>query len=614
METDLRDAPERQRSLRAAFDHSWNLLNKPERETFAALSVFHGSFTRQAAQQVAGASPRELMALVDKSLLHRLAEGRYEVHELLRQYAAEQLAASPDGEPAARDRHSVHYAAALERWAADLKGPRQQEALAEIEDEIEDARAAWGWAVERGQVDQLDQAMEGLGLFYDWHTRYEEGETAFHAAAEAMATAKEALPATPVEKLRTWVNTLSWQGLFAFRWGHADQARECLGQGMDLLDRPPLADRDARRERAYLLGVMGDVENWSGDRREARELYAQSMALYRALGDRWGLAHALNRMARASQGQGAFDQARQFAQEALSLHRALGAPRGIACSLGELGWSLQFMGSFEEAARLERESIALARGTDDRSALAYGLESLAGTLGWQGALAESLSVREECLALWDDLGDTHERAHINGELGLAKASLGHYKDGRRHIEQGLALAREIDDRYGIGANLLWLGLVTLAKERYVEAQQHLQESVAVFRAYGDRSAIICPLAALGGAEGRLGQLTEAREHLCEALRMAAEIRDQLTMMMALPFAALLLADRGEVERAVEVYALASRFPCIANTRLWEDIAGKHIAAVAATLPAAVVAAAQERGQARDLWATVEELLAEWEKT
>ena len=239
METDLRDAPERQRSLRAAFDHSWNLLNKPERETFAALSVFHGSFTRQAAQQVAGASPRELMALVDKSLLHRLAEGRYEVHELLRQYAAEQLAASPDGEPAARDRHSVHYAAALERWAADLKGPRQQEALAEIEDEIEDARAAWGWAVERGQVDQLDQAMEGLGLFYDWHTRYEEGETAFHAAAEAMATAKEALPATPVEKLRTWVNTLSWQGLFAFRWGHADQARECLGQGMDLLDRPP---------------------------------------------------------------------------------------------------------------------------------------------------------------------------------------------------------------------------------------------------------------------------------------------------------------------------------------------------------------------------------------
>ena len=168
LETDLRDAPERQRSLRAAFDHSWNLLNKPERETFAALSVFCGGFTRQAAQQVAAASPRELMALADKSLLHRTPGGRYEVHELLRQYAAEQLAASPDGEPAARDRHSVHYAAALERWAADLKGPRQQAALKEIEAEVEDARAAWDWAVEQEQLNRLDQAMEGLGLFYDW--------------------------------------------------------------------------------------------------------------------------------------------------------------------------------------------------------------------------------------------------------------------------------------------------------------------------------------------------------------------------------------------------------------------------------------------------------------
>jgi predicted anti-sigma-YlaC factor YlaD len=82
----------------------------------------------------------------------------------------------------------------------------------------------------------------------------------------------------------------------------------------------------------------------------------------------------------------------------------------------------------------------------------------------------------------------------------------------------------------------------------------------------------------------------------------------------LPTIALFLANRGEVERAVELYALACRYPYVANARLWEDIAGKHIAAAAKTLPPEVVEAAQARGRARDLEATVRELLCELEET
>jgi hypothetical protein len=73
---------------------------------------------------------------------------------------------------------------------------------------------------------------------------------------------------------------------------------------------------------------------------------------------------------------------------------------------------------------------------------------------------------------------------------------------------------------------------------------------------------------------------------------------------------LLLADRGQAERAVELYALASRYPIVANSRWFEDVAGRHLAAVAAALPAEVCQAAQARGWARDLWATARELLAE----
>jgi hypothetical protein len=95
--------------------------------------------------------------------------------------------------------------------------------------------------------------------------------------------------------------------------------------------------------------------------------------------------------------------------------------------------------------------------------------------------------------------------------------------------------------------------------------------------------------------------------------MFAEIGGFLTLSLALPATALLLADQGEKEWAVELYALASRYPIVANSKWYEDIVGKHIEAIAATLPPDVVAAAQERGRARDLDATVAELLVELEK-
>ena len=92
--TSMRDVPERHRSLRAVIDQSWRLLTDEQRSAFSRLSVFRGSFDRSAAVAVTGADLRLLSELVSKSLLRRPDFGRFELHELLRQYAAEQLAAS----------------------------------------------------------------------------------------------------------------------------------------------------------------------------------------------------------------------------------------------------------------------------------------------------------------------------------------------------------------------------------------------------------------------------------------------------------------------------------------------------------------------------------------
>ncbi|MCZ7546442.1 MAG: AAA family ATPase [Anaerolineae bacterium] len=141
--TTMRDAPARHRSMRAVFDHSWRLLADEERAAFARLSVCRGGFTRAAAETVAGVSLDLLRRLGDKSLIRFNPDGaRYHVHELLRQYAAEQLEASGEDE-AARVAHLRYFAAFMAARGIDIKGRRQRAGLDETEADFQNVRAAW---------------------------------------------------------------------------------------------------------------------------------------------------------------------------------------------------------------------------------------------------------------------------------------------------------------------------------------------------------------------------------------------------------------------------------------------------------------------------------------
>jgi len=612
LESTLRDAPERQRSIHAVFDYSWKLLTEHEREVMQALSVFRGGFTRQAASEVADASLRDLMTLVDRSLLHRDAPSRgdrFEMHGLLGRYAAEKLAQSSTATQAAHDRHCATYAAALAQWAADLKGPPQQAALSEIEADIENVRAAWEWAVAQGDLEHLAQGMEGLARFYGWRVRYRDGESAFRIVEERLAGWKEGTSEASVGHLRVRALALAWQGRFCHRLGDTERARRLLQRSLDLLDSS--APADTSRERAFALGVMSSIEYLSGDRARAWQPAEQSLALYRTLGLRWEVAQALVGLGSTAQSLGQYDNAKLLLQEALEILRALGDQRGIVESLRYLGQPLMSQGQFEETERLRRESLAIAREMGDLALTSGELFFLAFTLAFEGEFAESRALLEECLAVTEDLGAGLHWTYLYSVLyiGWTEAHLGHYAQALVYLRRGLTLAQEADESWPIGEAFLDLGLVALAEARYSEGERWLDQSVAVLRV-GGPSDVGWPLGALAGAMRGLGRLPEARASLGEALQITAKLRDAFTPMFALPIAALLLADMGQAERAVEVYALASRYGFVANSKLWEDIAGREISALAATLPPDVVAAAQERGRARDLQATVEELLDE----
>jgi predicted ATPase/DNA-binding SARP family transcriptional activator len=232
LEADWRDVPGRQRSMRAVFDHSWNLLTGRERDVLAALSVFRGGFTHEAAYHVSGASLRELVALADQSLLdcvhprrmeftssqmeQRWVGGRYRLQELLRQYAEEKLCLSPVTAKRVRNRHSRYFAARLQEWAAALRSDRKQAALAEMDMEIMNAQAAWDWAVAQGKAARVYQMMEGLSLFHSLHGRSRGGESACqHAVGRLTSATPLAQRRGKGEVDRIPAKTLEWQSSFS---------------------------------------------------------------------------------------------------------------------------------------------------------------------------------------------------------------------------------------------------------------------------------------------------------------------------------------------------------------------------------------------------------------
>ncbi|MDT8307488.1 MAG: adenylate/guanylate cyclase domain-containing protein, partial [Anaerolineae bacterium] len=151
--------PRRQQSLRAIFDYSWQFLSPQERDVLRRLSVFRGGMQRDAAEQIAGASLPLLLALTDKSLLRRSPGGRYELLEVIRQYASEKLEADPKLAQETRRQHTTYYINFLHSYGQSLTGGRQREALAALSAERQNTLKAWERAIDTLDVEGIHRGL-----------------------------------------------------------------------------------------------------------------------------------------------------------------------------------------------------------------------------------------------------------------------------------------------------------------------------------------------------------------------------------------------------------------------------------------------------------------------
>ncbi len=434
--TRLRNVPGRHQSMQAVFNHSWNLLSPEEQAVFKRLAVFRGAFRRQAAEQVAGASLASLTALVDKSLLRWTPEGRYQVHELLRQYAAEHLARSPEDVAQVYDAHCAYYIDFLDRRRADVRGGRQQAAAAEIEEALENIRAAWQWAIQLGKVDEIQQAEETLDLFFQFRGRFLEATVAFEKAIQSLD--KQAPTATIKKTLIGPLINLSWFYIRVGRLAEAEAAAIRCRQLYQQLNIPPLpkytsdpqllfsilalirgdyadaaANAEAVRRRCQDHPNIGTLQTacyllaraalLRGDYETANQHIQQAHASTQTAGDDWFRAYCLIEMGNIATALKQYAAATEHYQAAYALRQELGEPEGQAVALNHLGQVALAQADFAGAEPLFEQSRTIYRDIGDRGGLATALAGLGRSAVGRGEVSAARLPFQEALRIVDEM-------------------------------------------------------------------------------------------------------------------------------------------------------------------------------------------------------------------
>ena len=231
--------------------------------------------------------------------------------------------------------------------------------------DIENINAAWDWAVQCGQLDRLECAVEVWVPSLLTGIR-KEGEPALQAAGDMLAKAEDRSPATSVDRLSLWTKVLAWQGVSCWWLGRVDTARQLMQQSLELLEHPALAGQDTRLQRAIALHAKGIVDYYTVDRDTAREPLERNLALYRVLGDRRWTADTLGALGTIARNTGPLETALRLHREALAIHRTLGVQEDIANDLVFLAVVLMQQGRYGQAENLHREAVAICEETGDR--------------------------------------------------------------------------------------------------------------------------------------------------------------------------------------------------------------------------------------------------------
>jgi predicted ATPase len=528
--TTHRDVPLRHRSMRAVFDHSWQLLSQGERALFSHLAVFRGGWTLAAAEQVADAALPALTALVDKSLvrqhsaepwaladrpeLNSTEEPRFFMLEPIREYALEQLATSQDAETI-RQRHAHYFTALAEAAAAQWDSPTAEAMVKQLDSEHDNLRAALRWVCDGGDHTIGLRLAGALRKFWQSRGLISEG--------------------------RDWLAVLL---------ARADTTVDAAGM---------VARLNATQAAAWLASNQHDFAH-------AGQLFEQSISLQRSLGGPAGDTQLLFNTALQARAAGHYHQAITLLEDAVTQHRARGdrgslSAGGLGLALYGLGLMFREQGEFARAAMLFEECIDLHRALGDREGAAQSLLALGDIARDQGNVALMRRYGEQSLGVFRELGVQWAIGFAVNNLALAASLEGELAHAFTLVEESVSLFRSLHADGSLAEVLITRGQIVQAQGDRVAAQAALTEALQLAWAVGPRLLVAAALEGLASMVVAQGH-AELAAHLLAAasalrVQMGTPVRpvDQAAVEQTLATARSTLGDDAFAAAWAEAQAL-----------------------------------------------------------
>ena len=468
---------DRQATLRAVFDWSWDLLSPAEKPALAQLSVFEGGFTLESVEGILDLSAYDdrpwpmdaLQSLVEKSFVRRVSDHRFDLLVSVQEYAAEHLrtAARYPGSGvaalrAAEVRHGAYFAGLDERAAVS-------DACAELDNFVVACRRA----ATRGDADVAADTLEGAWAGLSLRGPFRVG---VELASAVLAT--PGLGAAAAAK----VHCVAGRALAASGKDAEAQAQfeSSLAQSRAVGDR--------HCECRALIG-LGARDSHAGRMDAARANLGAALAIAREMEDRTLQSDAGNGLGKMEVFLGRTGEARAHFEQALALAREAGDREREGRILANLGILHVNAGAMDEARSHDEAALAVAQEIGNRH-LEGNIRCNLGQLHEvQGRSAEAVEQLEAALALARDLGDALLECVVLCNLGMAYDGLSRFNEAREHFEAALVVAREVADRHSEGQILSYLGLLHAHQANFDPARRCLDCSEALLRAASDRTSL-----------------------------------------------------------------------------------------------------------------------------
>ncbi len=537
--------PDRHRSLRAVFEHSWQLLTDAERTALAQISVFNGGFTIESGLKITGAPMNIIMNLLEKSLIRKTSSVYYFVMKVLHPFIREKLDEMPEIKKDVQESHCRYFASFLETITEEKSTENALgDPLAKIAMEIDNVRDGWMFATTHGMAVEIIPYIDGLTMYCSRNGLFDEGEKLCDKALRMISSDPESGSLEISEKMQfVTAKMYSMRGTFAFGMSRFDAARTYFLEAMDLFE--ALSEE---KEYAFTINGLGGVALRFGDYPGAKKRYEQCLEINRRLGEKQGTASALNNLANIVSSMGDNQEAIVLYEESLEILRELGLERGIATLLTNIGLIAGFLGDHEREYRLFHESFELRKKIGDRNGIAMSLDNI-GTIEFaRGNNEVARSMLEESREILSEIGDKWALGNVLVHLSNLLTAPNEWKNQRDILKEALTIFREMGDPCGMAVSLLKLGTSLTASGNYQRADEALSEGCAIFRKIGDTHGQSLGLVSYGALHTKQKRFIKAIEEFIQALDLIETIGSVQTGLNTLKSIGILFMDE-----AMELY-------------------------------------------------------------